>query len=162
MEPENHALEVRQAFEKVGTSMKLALIGDAPYAEDYIRRVRDTHDVRIVIPGAIYGEGYHELGSHCFAYIHATTVGGTHPALIEAMGRGALVLYRNTPENAEVARDAGIPFEADELAGKLRAVIAMSEAERQAFGKKAMDRVRERYSWDAVTDAYERLLQGMV
>jgi glycosyltransferase involved in cell wall biosynthesis len=162
MEPENQALEVRQAFEKVGTPMKLALIGDAPYAPEYIRRVRDTRDARVVIPGAIYGEGYHELGSHCFAYIHATTVGGTHPALIEAMGRGALVLYRNTPENAEVAGDAGIPFDADELAQKLRAVMAMSEAEREALGKKAMDRVRERYSWDAVTDAYERLLQGMI
>ena len=41
------------------------------------------------------------LGSHCFAYIHATEVGGTHPALIEAMGRGALTLYLDTPENAE-------------------------------------------------------------
>ena len=88
-------------------------------------------DPRIVMPGAIYGEGYRELGSHCFAYIHATEVGGTHPALIEAMGRGALVLYRNTPENAEVAGDAGIPFEPDELVGKLRLVLAMSEAERE-------------------------------
>src|ERR1017187_231735 len=42
MEPENHALEVRQAFERVATSLKLALVGDAPYARDYIRRVRDT------------------------------------------------------------------------------------------------------------------------
>ncbi|HUP03997.1 MAG TPA: DUF1972 domain-containing protein, partial [Bryobacteraceae bacterium] len=87
MEPENRALEVREAFERVNTPMKLALIGDAPYAADYIRRVRDTRDARIVMPGAIYGEGYRELGSHCFAYIHATEVGGTHPALIEAMGR---------------------------------------------------------------------------
>ncbi len=92
MEPENHPLEVREAFEKVVTGMKLALIGDAPYAQDYIRRVRETSDPRIVIPGAIYGEGYRELGSHCFAYIHATEVGGTHPPLIEAMGRGSLVL----------------------------------------------------------------------
>jgi glycosyltransferase involved in cell wall biosynthesis len=161
MEPENQPLEVREAFEKVATSMKLALIGDAPYAQEYIRRVRDTTDARIVIPGAIYGRGYHELGSHCFAYIHATTVGGTHPALIEAMGRGALVLYRNTPENAEVAGDAGIPFESGELVQKLRAVLEISEAEREAIGKKAMDRVRERYSWDAVTDAYERLLLGL-
>ena len=98
--------------------MKLALVGDAPYAHDYIRQVRDTRDPRIVMPGAIYGEGYRELGSHCFAYIHATEVGGTHPALIEAMGRGALVLYRNTPENAEVAGDAGIPFEPGEPGGQ--------------------------------------------
>jgi glycosyltransferase involved in cell wall biosynthesis len=158
MEPENQALEVRQAFEQVSTPMKLAMVGDAPYAPDYIRRVRQTSDPRIVMPGAIYGEDYHALGSHCFAYIHATEVGGTHPALIEAMGRGALVLYRNTPENAEVAGDAGIPFEREELPAKLRLVLGMSEEARAALRQKAMERVRERYTWEAVTDAYERLL----
>jgi glycosyltransferase involved in cell wall biosynthesis len=158
MEPENHALEVRQAFEKTATPIKLALVGDAPYAQDYIRRVRDTRDSRIVIPGAIYGEGYRELGSHCFGYIHATEVGGTHPALIEAMGRCALVLYRNTPENAEVVGDAGIPFEPEELPAKLRALLEMPEEDREVFRRRALERVRERYSWDAVTDAYEQLL----
>ena len=161
MEPENHPLEVREAFERVDTPMKLALIGDAPYAGEYIRRVRATSDPRIVIPGAIYGTGYRELGSHCFAYIHATEVGGTHPALIEAMGRGALVLYRNTPENAEVAGDAGIPFEPGDLVEKIRLVLAMSEEERERLRAKAEQRVRERYSWDAVTDAYEKLLTAM-
>ena len=158
MEPENHPLEVREAFEQVATPLKLALVGDAPYAHEYIRRVRDTADPRVVLPGAIYGDGYRELGSHCFAYIHATEVGGTHPALIEAMGRGALVLYRNTPENAEVAGGAGIAFEPRELAGKLRTVLEMSEAERDRLRQSALERVRQRYSWDAVTEAYERLL----
>jgi glycosyltransferase involved in cell wall biosynthesis len=161
MEPENHPLEVREAFERVETPLKLALIGDAPYGEEYIRRVRATNDPRIVIPGAIYGLGYHELGSHCFAYIHATEVGGTHPALIEAMGRGALVLYRNTPENAEVAGDAGVPFEPDELPEKIRLVLGMNEEERAVLRAKAEQRVRERYSWEAVTDAYEKLLSTM-
>jgi glycosyltransferase involved in cell wall biosynthesis len=161
MEPENHPLEVRRAFESVPTEMKLALIGDAPYAEDYIRQVRDTRDPRIVIPGAIYGQGYRELGSHCFAYIHATEVGGTHPALIEAMGRGALVLYRNTPENAEVAGDAGIPFEND-LAAKIEFALAMPEAERDELRRRALEVVRERYCWDAVTSAYETLLADLI
>lgn len=161
MEPENHPLEVRQAFESVDTSLKLALVGDAPYAHDYIRRIRNTGDPRVVIPGAIYGEGYRQLGSHCFAYIHATEVGGTHPALIEAMGRGALVLYRDTPENAEVAGDAGIPFQPTELADKIRAVLEMSEEHRDEFRRRAMERVRQRYSWDAVTDAYESLLRKL-
>ena len=161
MEPENRALEVRQAFESLTAPYQLALIGDAPYAREYIQRVRDTRDPRVIIPGAIYGEGYRQLGSHCFAYIHATEVGGTHPALIEAMGRGALVLYRNTPENAEVTGDAGIPFEPDDLASKLRLVLEMPEPERERLRRAAMDRVRERYSWDAVTDAYERLLSSL-
>ena len=158
MEPENNALLVRESFEAIETPMKLALIGDAPYASQYIARVRDTRDPRIAMPGGIYGRGYQELGSHCFAYIHATEVGGTHPALIEAMGRGALVLYLNTAENAEVAGDAGIPFEADNLPEKLREVLAMSEAERNEWREKALRRVLAHYSWDAVTDAYEQLL----
>jgi len=162
MEPENHPLEVRQAFEQVVTPMKLALIGDAPYAHEYIRKVCDTSDPRVVMPGAIYGAGYRELGSHCFAYIHATEVGGTHPALIEAMGRGALVLYRNTPENAEVAGGAGIPFEPGELAGTLRRVLAMPEFDRERLRQAAIARIRAHYSWDTVADAYEELLKGLV
>jgi len=162
MEPENRALEVRQAFELVDTTLRLALIGDAPYATEYIRQVRDTEDPRIVMPGAIYGVGYHELESHCFAYVHATEVGGTHPALIEAMGRGALVLYRNTPENAEVAGDAGIPFEPDELASKMAAVLTMSETDRAEIRCRAGQRVRSLYSWDTVTTLYEQLFERLL
>lgn len=161
-EPENNPLLVREAFETLDTTVRLALIGDAPYAHDYIRRVRDTRDPRVVIPGAIYGAGYQELQSHCLAYVHATEVGGTHPALIEAMGRGCLVLYLNTPENHEVAGDAAIPFEADGLAAAMQRVLDMPRAERAAWGAKAMARVIERYSWDAVTTAYENLFQRYV
>ena len=161
MEPENNALLVREAFERVSTDLKLALIGDAPYAADYIRRVRDTQDSRIVMPGAIYGQGYRELCSHCFAYIHATEVGGTHPALIEAMGRGALTLYLDTPENAEVAGGAGLPFTRENLASVMTQALDMNAAERDAWRAKAIERVRARYSWDAVTDQYEKLLVGL-
>lgn len=161
MEPENNGLLVREAFERVAGDVKLALIGDAPYAAEYIAQVRDTRDARVVMPGAIYGAGYHELGSHCFAYIHATEVGGTHPALIEAMGRGALTLYLDTPENREVAGGAGLAFTHENLAEVLHAVLEMPEAEREVWRGRAMARVRERYSWDAVTDAYEKLLSGL-
>jgi glycosyltransferase involved in cell wall biosynthesis len=162
LEPENNALLVREAFETIGSPYKLALIGDAPYANAYIQRVRDTRDPRIVMPGGIYGSGYRELQSHSFAYIHATEVGGTHPALIEAMGRGAVVLYLNTTENAEVAAGAGIAFERHNLAAKLQEVLDMSEADRRQLGQLAMARAAERYSWDAVTDQYERLLMSLV
>ncbi len=160
MEPENNALMVRKAFEKVNTDFKLALIGDAPYAEDYIREVKNTSDPRVVIPGAIYGEGYGQLQSHCSVYVQATEVGGTHPALIEAMGRGALVLYLNTPESAEAAGDAAVPFEND-LVEKLRWAVNVSDEERGAWGCRAMRRVEKLYSWEVVTDAYETLFRQL-
>jgi glycosyltransferase involved in cell wall biosynthesis len=162
MEPENRALEVRQAFEKVATTMKLALVGDAPHAREYIQRVRATEDSRIVIPGAIYGHGYRELGSWCFAYIHATEVGGTHPALIEAMARGNLVIYLETPENSEVCGDAGLPYRDEaELAARIVEVLEMGECDRERYREKAAIRARERYDWEAVTTEYEILLKGL-
>ncbi len=163
LEPENRALEVRQAFEDVAEPrMKLALIGDAPYASDYIRQVRDTHDSRIVMPGAIYGAGYVELGTWCFAYVHATEVGGTHPALIEAMARGALVLYLDNAENREVCGDGGLPYlDRAGLTARMNEAIAMTEAERDVYRRRALQRVKERYDWEAVTSQYETLLNGL-
>jgi glycosyltransferase involved in cell wall biosynthesis len=163
LEPENNALMVRQAFERVRTDFKLALIGDAPYAAGYIRQVKDTSDPRIVIPGAIYGEGYRQLQSNCAAYIQATEVGGTHPALIESMGRGCMVLYMNTLENVEVANDSGIVFsDTDDLVQKLQAAVDTPASERAVWGERARHRVEKLYSWDAVTDQYEALLQNLV
>jgi glycosyltransferase involved in cell wall biosynthesis len=162
LEPENRPLEVRQAFEKVETDMRLALIGDAPYAVEYIARVRDTKDPRVVMPGAVYGQGYRELGSWCFAYIHATEVGGTHPALIEAMGKGCLVLYLDTLENREVCGDAGLPYTNDEgLTARMAEALRMTEQERKVYRARALQRVRERYDWDAVTSQYEALFRAL-
>ncbi len=160
MEPENNALLVRQAFESVRTDYKLALVGDAPYAENYINEVKNTTDRRVVIPGAIYGEGYRQLQSHCAVYVQATEVGGTHPALIEAMGRGALVVYVDTPENREVAGDAGVPFTAnrEQLARKLQWAVDVSPENRAHWSQRAMRRTQSRYSWETVADQYEELL----
>jgi len=161
MEPENNALLVRQAFEGISTQYKLVLVGDAPYAVSYINEVKNTKDPRIVIPGAIYGEGYRQLQSHCGAYVQATEVGGTHPALIEAMGRGALVLYLDTPENREVAGEAAVPFEGnlEALTTKLQWVVDVSMHDRAHWSQRAMERVRNRYSWEVVTVQYEALLR---
>lgn len=163
LEPENRALDVREAFEQVpGADIRLALVGDAPYASEYIRRVRDTEDPRIVMPGAIYGPGYGELGTFCFAYIHATEVGGTHPALIEAMGRGALVIYLDTTENREVCGDAGLAYSNQtELAAQMAAALSMPEAERAVYRERAVQRVKERYDWEVVTTQYENLLASL-
>ncbi len=169
MEPENNALLVRRAFERVQTGCKLALIGDAPYAPAYIRQVKDTRDPRILIPGAIYGAAYHQLQSHCAVYVQATEVGGTHPALIEAMGRGALVLYLNTAESAEAAGDAAVAFEPDstgsaedDLVRKLQWAVDLPPAERARWSCRAMRRMEKLYSWNAVTDQYEDLFRRLV
>ena len=162
-EPENNALLVRRAFERTRLDLKLVLVGDAPYAADYVAELRRTQDPRVLLPGAIYGQGYRELQTHCLAYVQATEVGGAHPALIEALGRGALTLYLRTPENEEVAGGAALPFSPDEgeLAALLERVAGLPEKERQQWRDRAAARAAERYDWERVVDAYEELFREM-
>lgn len=159
-EPENNAHLVVEEFRRSGSKRPLVMVGDAPYAAAYIARVKGVRDPRIVFPGAIYGAGYRELQAHCLAYVHATEVGGTHPALVEAMGRGCAVLYLDTPENRETVGAAGLPFGPGP--GSLRARIdgleAAAPARLRQFREAARREAERRYDWEAVTDEYEQLL----
>lgn len=163
LEPENNAHLVVKAFEKVRTSKKMAIVGDAPYAKEYIARVHATRDPRIVFPGAIYGAGYWQLQAHAYCYIHATEVGGTHPALIEAMGQGNIILANGTPENAEVLDAAGILFKKNDLNDLVRLLqdIADNPAKYTGLKAAAAERARTHYSWESVIDQYERLFRDL-
>jgi glycosyltransferase involved in cell wall biosynthesis len=164
LEPENNAHLVVEAFEKVQTERKLVIVGDAPYAAKYIQAVRATRDSRILFPGAIYGEGYRELQTHAFCYIHATEVGGTHPALLEAMGQGNLIIANETPENSEALGNAGILYrknDSGDLARRLQAVTS-NPGEYENFKTAALERARSVYSWDAVISRYEQLFLELV
>ena len=46
LEPENNALLVVKAFERTSHRQKLVIVGDAPYSDNYIRRLKQTQDPR--------------------------------------------------------------------------------------------------------------------
>jgi glycosyltransferase involved in cell wall biosynthesis len=163
LEPENNAHLVIEAFKKVRTAYRLLIVGDAPYARDYIRdlKARARGDKRIVFTGFVFGQDYRALQQNAYCYVHATEVGGTHPALLEAMGYGNCVLTLATPENIEAVGDAGIPY-ADEfdLAEKLQRVLRDGSLV-QSYRNRAQIRVQRYYDWDRVVDQYEKMFAEM-
>ena len=164
-EPENNPDRVIEAYRAVPGSVPLVLVGGAPYAPELARRIRElaAADRRVLLPGAVYGDGYRELLFNARAYIHATEVGGTHPALVEAMGAGRVVFYLDNPPNREVARDAGVQFRfggPDSLDRALGSFLADPERFRR-HSEAARGRVRDAYRWEDVARAYERLLEGL-
>ncbi|MBN1569913.1 MAG: DUF1972 domain-containing protein [Acidobacteria bacterium] len=164
LEPENNAHLVVRAFEKVRTSRRMVVVGDAPYARDYIEQVRATRDSRIIFPGAVYGKGYRQLQAHACCYIHATEVGGTHPALIEAMGQGNIIIANGTPENLEVLGSAGILYQkndTDALARCLQDVVDHPD-KYAPLKTAAVERARSLYSWDKVINRYEEVFRQLV
>ncbi len=163
LEPENNAHLVIEAFKRVRTAHKLLIVGDAPYAREYISdlKARARRDKRIVFTGFVFGRDYRALQQNAYCYIHATEVGGTHPALLEAMGFGNCVLTLAAPENIEAIGDAGIPYtDENDLAEKLQRVLRDSSLV-QSFRNRAQARVQEVYDWDYVVDRYEDLFAQM-
>lgn len=159
LEPENNAAMVIQAFRKVETELKLVVVGDAPYATEYKKRLKElaADDPRILFTGFVFGEGYKALQQNAYAYVHATEVGGTHPALIEAMGFGNCVLTLSTIENREVVGSAGILYnDVDSLADAIRSVAA-DKALVDQYRETAIEHIQANYDWEKVTTEYEDL-----
>ena len=161
LEPENNARLVIEAFKRVRTSHKLVIVGDAPYAHEYIEELRASarRDRRIVFTSFVFGDAYRALQQNAYCYVHATEVGGTHHALLEAMGYGNCVDAR-TPENIEAVGEAGIPYSDEkDLEEKLQRVLRdgslvnLSPARAEA---------RERtLRWESIVDLYEKLFARM-
>lgn len=162
-EPENNPHRVVEAYRRVGGDLPLVMVGGAPYADRFIEDFRRRADPRVLFPGPIYGDGYRELLSAALAYVQATEVGGTHPALVEAMGYGNCLVVNDTPENREVAGPVARYFRAAEPAS-LAAVleeIRRRPKEAREGGQRAAVRAARRYDWERVTDDYEVLFRGM-
>ena len=163
LEPENNAHLVIESFKRVRTAYRLLVVGDAPYAEDYINdlKARAKGDKRIIFTGFVFGQDYRALQQNAYCYVHATEVGGTHPALVEAMGYGNCVLTLATPENIEVVGDAGIPYvEEFDLTEKLQRVLRDGSLV-HAYRNRAQLRVKKHYDWEHVVDQYEQLFWQM-
>jgi glycosyltransferase involved in cell wall biosynthesis len=167
MVPENCAHHLVEAFRGLPTDMKCVIVGDAPYAEGYKARLRELAeaDPRVVLTGYVFGKGYHELGSSARIYVETSGVGGTHPALTEAMAFGSCVVVNNTPENQETIGDAGFSYSGRLGAESLRPLLARLLADPglvDEYRRRALHRARTVFTWESVTDAYEALFHEVL
>lgn len=159
-ERENNPVLVAAAHARAAVDLPLVMLGKATYDDGLDAEVRAAAGPGVHLPGPVYGDGYRGLQANALAYVHATEVGGTHPALIEAMGAGNLCLVLDTPENREVAGAVAWMFTDEEhLAHRLREVCALSDDEREGIRARTRAFAQERYSWTSVGDAYLDLLR---
>jgi glycosyltransferase involved in cell wall biosynthesis len=165
--PENNIHHLVQAFKEIDANMKCVIVGDAAYAEEYkeyLHKLADS-DQRIIFTGYIFGEGYYELGANPYMFVETSGVGGTHPAVVEAMAFGNCVIVNNTPENLETIGNAGFSYDGGFGASSLREqlnILISDPAKVQKYGFKAQERANITYSWDSVTDQYEDLFNEMI
>ncbi len=158
--PENCAHHLVDAWNDIDSDMKCVIVGDAPYAKEYIADLKARAKGNVIFTGYLFGEGYAELSSNAYLFVETSGVGGTHPALLEAMAFGNCVVINGTAENRESIGETGFAYDGEAGAEGLRPLLERLLAnpeEVTTCGRKTLARVQSVYSWAAVTDAYEAL-----
>jgi len=113
LEPENHVLEILQAFKQSKSRRQLIVVGNHRTGSDYVAQLCAIADSRIRMIGTVYEQTVlTSLRYHSFAYMHGHSVGGTNPSLLEAMGCGNLIFAHDNPFNrdSDGARSIFIPL----------------------------------------------------
>ncbi|WP_207400583.1 glycosyltransferase [Actinomadura roseirufa] len=165
-EPENHVHVAVEGYRRSSATRPLVVVGSAPYADEYTAQVKELagDDPRITFLGGVWDQDLLDaLYAGALTYIHGHSVGGTNPSLLRAMGAGASVLAFDVNFNREVLGEEAGRFFAD--AGELAARIEAAEADPGAAadrGEEARKRASERYVWDDVAAAYERLCEDLM
>ncbi|TFC89883.1 glycosyltransferase [Cryobacterium sp. TMT4-31] len=99
------------------------------------------------------------LWQHAGVYFHGHSVGGTNPALVQAMAAGAPVVARDTVYNREVLGNAGATCAPNSAAITLALQRFLSEdVDREAQSRLSVERARSNYSWLSVCQAYDGIL----
>ena len=149
----------------VTTALPLVIVGDAPYAGAYIDGLHARPTTRVRFLGAVYGRGYPVLQLERAAYVQATEVGGTHPALVEAMGHG------NGDRRQRRARASGGPRRRRSVLRRSSAGLARRPSRRSLddpAGRTgtsvaaAQARARGAERWDSRCDRLRALVQGLL
>jgi glycosyltransferase involved in cell wall biosynthesis len=160
-EPENYPLLTLRAFNLIKSDCKCLLIGGANFRSLYLDKIENEgrKNKNIILPGFIYHKEHLEIISqNAFCYIHGNSVGGTNPALLQAMAAGRPVIALDCIFNRETLGENGFFYKRNEhdLSNKICYIFEHSQVA-EGKAQKAIEIIRLKYNWDLITNQYESL-----
>ena len=159
IEPENNVSLVLEAFAHT-ESLPLVFIGNwnnSEYGRELKRRYAESSQLRLLDP--IYDLGVlTTLRSRAKVYVHGHSAGGTNPSLVEMMHFGVPVLAYDCEFNRHTTDGKALWFRDVESLGE--ALDALTPDQSAHVGAEMKRIAQERYTWDAIGQAYFNLLLG--
>lgn len=164
--PENTVAEFFAACEDIAQDYPVVIVGSSGYGGDLELAAADLASRRSKVTWLGHvsdDEKLFSLWQHAGVYFHGHSVGGTNPALVQAMACGAPVLARRTVYNLEViGRDEDLVApEPTAIAEGVRRMLTNDE-ERRAAKMRNRDRAWTHYNWIGVCEAYEGVISDLV
>ncbi len=158
--PENTVGEFFDAVSSIAQRHPVVIIGSSGYGGPFDERARQLADQNADVTwlGHVRNDDLLlSLWQHCGVYFHGHSVGGTNPALVQAMACGAPVVARDTVFNREVLSPEGAKFvqpNPKDIADAVNSLL-LDPVERARLSAVVTARATELYSWELVCSSYE-------
>lgn len=162
LEPENNVHMVLQGHRYADSKFPVVVVGglNTRHARILQRHYTEGSNVRFV--GPIYDQRVLDALRHfCKRYFHGHSVGGTNPALLEAMAAEAPIAVHENPYNRSTVGPEAPGF-AD--AAAVRDLIDSADSDRdqaRLLGRKLRHQAESRYSWGRIVAEYESLFNEL-
>ena len=164
--PENHFEEFLASLEYLDPSIPVIIGGTSngnPLYDELLQSaVASRANVQTI--GSVKDDAYlSRLWAEAGIYFHGHSVGGTNPALVQAMASGSPIVAYDSVYNREVLADAGIYSTAvpSEM-GLLFNELMLDLESRKKLSLNAIRRANDFYTWSAVIDAYENAIKAIL
>jgi glycosyltransferase involved in cell wall biosynthesis len=160
MEPENHIEMIINGFLANGDSSLLVVVGDVKTV--YGRAIQKKYESgRVLFTGGIYDKAIlNNLRYFSSHYFHGHSVGGTNPSLLEAMACSCnIIAHENIFNKAVLGDDANYFSNAADIT---KLLVTRQLEEDAVYKENNLRKIREKYSWEKITNDYEQLMINAV
>lgn len=160
--PENSIWEFIEAVKLLPKSTPVVIVGSSGNGGEIDNAVRALAEERPNVQWLGHVHDHQQLlalWQHSGVYFHGHSVGGTNPALVQAMACGAPTVARDTVYNREVLQSAGIFVQptAPDIAFALQQIMK-DPVRQEQLSVQAKERASAAYTWAGVCNAYEQAL----
>lgn len=162
LSPEKGLHYLLEAFRKIPTDYRLVIAGGESFSDQYVKKLRDLADARVVFTGYVYGRDLATLYRHCCFLVLPSELEGLPITVLEAMSLGKAVLVSDLAENLEITAPSGRPAlgysfrqkSSQDLLEKIAWLLAHPE-EREATARQAREYVQKTFNWDIIAQQTE-------
>jgi glycosyltransferase involved in cell wall biosynthesis len=165
--PENTIVEFFRAVSSFADERDVVIVGSSGYGGELdamAKRLAEQHR-RVRWLGHVADDALlYALWQHAGVYFHGHSVGGTNPALVQAMALGAPILALDTVYNREVLgpeHQHFVPADSGAIAKAVEGLLA-DPAEQEHLSAQGVARAHTHYTWKAVSASYETVLRRLL
>lgn len=164
--PENSIVNFLESISMLNNQIQVVIVGSKSSFPEIQLKLEDvlSENRNVSWLGRISNDQQlNDLWNKCAVYFHGHTVGGTNPALVQAMSSGAPTIAVDTIFNREVLGDSGVFIPNNPVSIAYSINNFMNDRNyRENLSKKSRNRALAHYTWELVNEKYTEVLNEAI